>query len=219
MKTGEGMKKSNKVVVIVALLFAVVGIGGSIYFYLENQSIKNDPNTLIEMSKKATSQEAKELKDKVSKLMQLPSDEEPVVATVSDKDKLKDQPFFKNAANGDKILIFTVAKKAIIYRESEDRLINVGPIAVASTNLVAVSVLGKNSTDSAIEKLKSVSGISTTGGKSVNSRDKTAVYDVSGSNSTLASQIATAVDGEVVTSLPDGETAPAGAGIVVFIAD
>ncbi len=211
------MKKSNRIVLIIALLLAVAGIGTLVYLYQQNQQLKTDPKALSDASKQATTQEAKDLKAKVGKLMQLPGDEDPVVATVSDKNKLKDQPFFKDAANGDKILIFTAAKKAIIYRESENRLINVGPIAVTSSS-TAVAVLGKD-TASAVEKLKAVSGVTTTTSTAAASHSKTVVYDASGANTDLAGKVATAVGGEVITALPDGETAPADAKIVVFVAN
>ena len=64
--------------------------------------------------------------------MSVPADETPTLASVTDKTKLKDQPFFKDAENGDQILIFPQAKKAIIYRESTNKLINVGPIAITT---------------------------------------------------------------------------------------
>lgn len=64
----------------------------------------------------------------VGKLIDLPKDEKPTVATVTDIDKVKDQPFFKNAKNGDKVLIYTNAKKAILYRPSEKRIIEVGAV-------------------------------------------------------------------------------------------
>lgn len=211
------MKKSNKFVLIFALLLAAAGIGTSGYLYQQNQQLKANPKALTDASKQATAQEAKDLKAKVGKLMQLPGDEDPVVATVNDKNKLKDQPFFKDTANGDKILIFTAAKKAVVYRESENRLINVGPIAVTSSS-VAVSVLGKD-TASAVEKLKVVSGVTTATGTAAASHSKTVVYDASGANADLAGKVATAVGGEVVTELPNGETAPAGAKIVVFVAN
>lgn len=63
--------------------------------------------------------------------MSLPN-ETPVVGTVNDKDKFKDQPFFSGVENGDKLLIFAEAKKAVIYREKDNRIINAGPIAVTS---------------------------------------------------------------------------------------
>jgi hypothetical protein len=46
-----------------------------------------------------------------------------------DADGLKSgAPFYKNAQNGDKILIFAQAGKIIIYRESESLIINAEPI-------------------------------------------------------------------------------------------
>lgn len=69
----------------------------------------------------------------VGKLMVLPSDETPTLATVLDKEQLKDQPFFADSQNGDKILIYTKAKKAIIYRLDGNKLINVGPIILDQT--------------------------------------------------------------------------------------
>jgi hypothetical protein len=66
----------------------------------------------------------------VGRLIALPGDENPTVATVTDIDKVKDQPFFKNAQNGDKVLIYTKAQKAIIYRPGENRIIEVGAVNI-----------------------------------------------------------------------------------------
>lgn len=75
--------------------------------------------------------EARLLTERVAKLIVLPSNEIPTVATVTDVNKLKDQPFFEKAINGDKVLIFTQAKKAVLYRPSTDQVIDVAPINVA----------------------------------------------------------------------------------------
>lgn len=55
----------------------------------------------------------------------------PTIADITDKDKLKDQAFFKDAENGDQLLLFSKAKVAMLYRESTNKLINVGPIALS----------------------------------------------------------------------------------------
>lgn len=69
---------------------------------------------------------------KVGALYALPNDEQPTVALVQDKEKLKDQSFFDKAQNGDYLLMFTEAKIALIYREKDNKLINVGPISINS---------------------------------------------------------------------------------------
>ena len=74
--------------------------------------------------------EVDRLVSEVGSLIALPSDEKPTVATITDIEKLKDQPFFKNAKNGDKVLIYTNARKAILYRPSEKRIIEVGAVNI-----------------------------------------------------------------------------------------
>ncbi len=65
---------------------------------------------------------------KIKKHMFLP-EEDPTIATITDAENLiQQQPFYAGAQNGDKLLIFPNAKKAIIYSEARDKLINVGPI-------------------------------------------------------------------------------------------
>jgi hypothetical protein len=72
--------------------------------------------------------EANAIVAKVSKLMVLPTDETPTIATVTDVNAVKEQPFFAQAQNGDKVLIYQKAGKAILYRESENKIIEVGAV-------------------------------------------------------------------------------------------
>jgi hypothetical protein len=64
----------------------------------------------------------------VGALIRLPPDETPTVATVSDPEKLRDQAFFKDASEGDKVLIYTGSKKAILYSPSEKRIVEVANV-------------------------------------------------------------------------------------------
>ena len=62
---------------------------------------------------------------KVARLTLIPKDEKPSIASVSSKDQLPDQAFFRNAEIGDKLIVFTKSKKAILYRPSLDRIVEV----------------------------------------------------------------------------------------------
>jgi len=89
--------------------------------YKKTQALLTNPSA-------TANAEAKQLVNEVGKLMVLPTVEQPTVATVSDITKLADQPFFANAKNGDKVLIYTQSKKAILYRESINKIIEVAPV-------------------------------------------------------------------------------------------
>jgi len=74
----------------------------------------------------------KKLVLEVGKLIELPIGEDPTVATVTDITKLKDQPFFAKAKNGDKVLIYTNARKAILYDPQAKKVIDIAPINIGS---------------------------------------------------------------------------------------
>jgi hypothetical protein len=79
--------------------------------------------------------------------MELPVGETPTVATISDKEKLKDQPFFKMAENGDILFAYTTAMQAILYRPSTNKIINVAPITINQAKDVTAGVKNTESTD------------------------------------------------------------------------
>ena len=68
---------------------------------------------------------------RVGTSIELPSEEIPTIATVTDLEKLGNQPFFKNAQLEDKVLIYTNAGKVILYRPGEDRVVEVGTVNIS----------------------------------------------------------------------------------------
>lgn len=102
--------------ILIILLCAVAG-----YFFWQYISVKNNPSAVAE---ETTARIVK----KVGEIYSLPGGT-PTIAQVQDKEKVKDQEFFKGAENGDYILLYTDAKLALLYRESIHKLIYVGPIA------------------------------------------------------------------------------------------
>ncbi len=113
-------------VVLGLLIGAVLALIPSYYFYTKYQQAQK----LLKNPQQVATEQTKAVVDKVGKLIALPSDETPSLATVQDKTRLKDQPFFKNAVNGDKLLLYIKARKAILYRESSNKIIEVAPINI-----------------------------------------------------------------------------------------
>jgi len=106
------------------LAFLVVIFAGlSFYFYGRYSMLEKNPQALQE-------QEVSRLVAEVGKLIVLPEGETPVVAEVADVEALKGQEFFAKAAQGDKVLIYTTALKAILYRPSTKKIIEVAPVVL-----------------------------------------------------------------------------------------
>lgn len=119
---------ANKARLFVALLLlAVAGsAGAAVYYFNEAERFKGDPRAAANLELQTTVAS-------VGKLLLLPTDETPTLATVTDAEKLKDQPFFAKAQNGDKVLIYTTAKIAILYRPGENKIIAVGTVNLGTT--------------------------------------------------------------------------------------
>jgi len=121
------VKKINKIRLILSLVSLVIiaALSTTGFFYYQSQQelrmLQKDP-------KNAVSQEVQETINKVGTLIILPTSEEPQVATITDPEKLKDQPFFAIAQKDDKVLIYANAKKAILYRPSENKIVDIAPV-------------------------------------------------------------------------------------------
>lgn len=195
---------------------AIAGVGGSFYFYGKYHAIKTNPNA-------AAQKEVEKLVATVSKLMELPTGETPTVATISDKAKLKDQPFFKTAANGDKLFVYNAAMLAILYRPATNKIINVAPISITQPNAatgasdaslriayfngsptVGRSTLAEKAVTEKYPNWKTASLTSA----SKKNYHGTLVIDLSGQHPQAAADLAGLLNGQT-GSLPPGEVAPA----------
>lgn len=129
----KGFFRMKNVALLLILLLFAAGFGFLGYKYLETQDdYKEAQDTVERLSnpEEAVKQEAINLKNRVSQLVEVPEGQEPTIATVQDVSKLQGQDFFKNAQNGDKVLIYAEAKKAILYRPSTDKIIEVAPVNI-----------------------------------------------------------------------------------------
>lgn len=72
------------------------------------------------------------LLSRLGKIMVLPENETPTVATVLHADKLKDQTFFAQARDGDKVVVYSKEKEAILYRPSTNQIVTVSGVNVST---------------------------------------------------------------------------------------
>lgn len=190
-----------------------------------------------------TADEATELVAKVGRHMQLPEGENPTIATITDIEKLRDQPFFARAKNGDKLLVYRGARKAILYDPVADRIIDVAPLNFAEEATNSGQLLGTEAvaTESgevaALVRVGILNGTAITGltrtietqvkerldqievvlrGNSKQVQSSTVVVDLSGNQSQVASQLAQVVRGRV-GALPTGEDRPDGVDVLVIL--
>ena len=128
---------STKLFFAVAALF-ILSAGLAIYFFFEVRSLRANPQQVAE-------KEVQAIVARVGKLMVLPQDEIPTMATILDPAEMVDQPFFASAQKGDKVLLYTNAKKAILYSPSQDKIIDVAPVNLGSAPQAKDSSAGEES--------------------------------------------------------------------------
>jgi hypothetical protein len=115
------MTKKNIIVAVVVVVVVIAGYFG----YNAYQARQASP----EVQQAKLQEEKNEILQKVAALTQVP-EEEPVLFTVNDANLLKSQQaFFKDAENGDVLLVYQSSSKALIYRPSSNKIINAGPVS------------------------------------------------------------------------------------------
>src|SRR4051812_17289553 len=105
-------------ILAISVLLIVVAFGTAYYFYIQYHHLK------VAFQSGSQTDAYKTIAE-VADLMDLPQDEQPTVATVSDVTTLRSKPFFAHAELGDKVLIYERAKKAILYNPSQHKIIEV----------------------------------------------------------------------------------------------
>ena len=204
---------------------------------------KHAQKTIARLSDPAAQQavaeeEVQKYVEKIGKLMVLSSEEKPLLATVQDADNLKkEQAFFKDAQNGDIVLIYQ--DKAILYSEARGKIINVGPVYIQNKDgqsapveqvatetaraqgLVVVEVRNGTSATGLARTVSSqfatsTYAVSSVGDAAKKDYQKTVIVNPNGKNVTALEQ---QFGVTAVTSLPEGEVASTADVLVILGAD
>jgi len=118
--SGMELWKKYRIVILSLALFGATAL--CVYLAIQLKSMKGDD------AAQAQAEIAQLIKD-VGDNIELPN-EQPTVATVSDPEALRSQPFFAKAKVGDRVLLYPNAKKAILYDPVADIVIEVAPINI-----------------------------------------------------------------------------------------
>ena len=116
------MNKKNILIILITIIgvFFISVIG---YFVI------NNPPTFVSGDGVLLDEEQERILEKVQDHFLISINEEPVVTKIENINELVDQQrFYAPADNGDYLIILPNSRKAIIYSEKKDVLLNVGPV-------------------------------------------------------------------------------------------
>lgn len=235
MKNLVGLFQSQKVLIgfasVVLLLAAIIP---TYYLYRQYQNSKQ----LFGNQSVSSDKEVQDLVNAVGKIMDLPEGETPTVATVADKTRLADQAFFAKSQNGDKVLIYADARKAILYRPSTGKIIEIAPVniqdASGSAQQAAVITPGTSPAVAGVQsdetfrlaiynsqgaedagkvfeqttKSAYPSAVIASGLQAARNYESSFLVDVTGSQDSLSAELASKL-GVPVRNWPSGEATPA----------
>jgi len=214
---------NKKILIIgICLISCIVIASGGFFLWKYRQA--QDLIQILQNKDQTGEKETAELVEKVAQLAILPT-ETPTVATVTDEQKLIDQPFFANAKKGDKVLIYAGSKKAYLYRPESHQIVDIGALnldnpAQNSTSepkgpqlTVALyngtSTIGLTNTfQTKFTKLFPDSTVELKENATKSDYTESFIVDLAGNQKELATQVATQLK-LPLKPLPEGEKAPA----------
>ncbi len=104
---------------VILCLVSVVSVGVSIYLY-------TNQNKTVSVATPKADDDATMLAV-IGTAIVLP-EETPTIISVTDREKLQDQEFFKKAQNGDKVVIYEGIRRIFLYRPTLQKIIDIAPL-------------------------------------------------------------------------------------------
>ncbi len=122
MTSFRNLPKNIKIAFSVLLFLAVVSTASAAYLWNKSES---------SVRAQTTEDEVEKIVADVKKVLILPENETPTLATVTDLTQLRDQPFFAKAEIGDNVLIYAESKKAVLWRPSTKMVVEISTLNTA----------------------------------------------------------------------------------------
>lgn len=218
--------KSIIAILIVIVILALAGAGFMYYQYQKTASeLKKVKTQTAASSSTPKEDEVKKIVAEVAKLARLPENEIPSIATITDVSKLKDQPFFKDAKNGDILLVFNTSGKAVLYDPKEKKIVDVTTLSTSSSFNQQFKVVIRNGTstqnlagklETDLKKALGVVNVTAKENAQKQTYEKTIVILLNKDASEFASNITKAINAQIA-EMPADEPKPTGVDVLIII--
>lgn len=111
--------------VILVIVVVVVALGAAFYFWNEANTSDGETSEAVAANNQ---EESDQIISSLSLVLYTDSEDQPTVARIEDPEVLiaTNEDFYRNAQAGDYLVLYP--NRAIIYRESENLVVNVVPI-------------------------------------------------------------------------------------------
>lgn len=139
------LRMLSRFTVVLFILF-IAAVAAFVWSYMNYQKAKSQ--LAAQGTQQMSEQQVSRLIRAVGKHMILPEGN-PTVAVIQDATALEGQLFFKNAQNGDVVLVY--ADQAIIYNPKSDMLVNVGPVIKDPNTSATSSATTEATTQTSVE--------------------------------------------------------------------
>jgi hypothetical protein len=123
MEPQNKTSKSFKILFALMVVIAISALGSTALLW---QKLQN-----LEPAVATDKLEMNSLVKEIGQFLDLPQDETPTLLTISTLEGLENQPFFKNAMIGDKVLVYEKNTKAVLWRPSTHKVIEASIISIS----------------------------------------------------------------------------------------
>jgi hypothetical protein len=119
------LKKASVMPWLLLMLVLASGLAGTMYYKNRAEKVEADPTIA---QKEKNDAETDRVLAGLKKILFIGETDKPTVARIEDPEKLKSSnaTFYKDVLKGDYLVIYP--KRAIIYRESNNQIMNIAPI-------------------------------------------------------------------------------------------
>jgi len=116
--------KRAKIAIITLVILCLAGIGSGVFFFIQYSQVQAKANQKEDLTKR------------IATLAVLPDDSSTLV-TVADKTKLQNKQLADKVNNGDVLMIFAKTQRLIIYRPSDNKIVDMLSFSAQDTSAIS----------------------------------------------------------------------------------